>query len=171
MNPFLNIDRIESKDILSFLLLFFLRISFFFRVSLDVILDDASKSCISDCSGDLLPTLNTSIFLAVYKVCKTASAKSMVAWLDCNWSGHYLIAERASDLFLYWLGKFTWLCMLLLQFLALLIFLLTIFGLLLHPLFFSFLLLFFFLLFLFDSSKIFISETDSLSNGDLTGSQ
>lgn len=100
MDPFLNVNWIKSKDALCFLLLLFLGVSFFIRVSLEVILNDASEGCISDCCGNFLPTVDAGVLLAVDKVGQTASTESVVTRLDRYWNAHDLIAEGASDLLL-----------------------------------------------------------------------
>jgi len=114
VNFFLNIDGIKAENAFSLLLFFLFWISFLFRMSLEVILNDASKGCISDSCGDLFPTVDAGTFFAIDQVSKASSTKSVIAWLNCHWDGHYFIAEGAGDLFLDRLSKLAWLSIFLL---------------------------------------------------------
>lgn len=86
MDALMNIYRIEAKNILSFEVLLFLGVTFLVRVCLEIIINNASKSCITDCSRDFFATLYTSIFFVVDQFSQAATAKAMVTWLNCNWN-------------------------------------------------------------------------------------
>lgn len=101
MNFLLNIDGVKTKDAFSLLLFLLFRISFFFWVGFDVILNNACKGSISNCSCYLFSTLNACVFFAVYQVSKTSPTKSMITRLHCHRNAHYIVAERTSNLFLY----------------------------------------------------------------------
>lgn len=101
MNALMYIDGIEVEDVLGLELFLFFWVALFFRVCLEVIVNDAGKGCIADCSCDLFATLYARVFLVVDQLSETTSAEAMVTRLHCHWNRHDFIAEGTGDLLLY----------------------------------------------------------------------
>ena len=95
----MHVNRIKPKDVFGLQFFFLLGISLLIGVTLEVIINDAGKGSIAYGGGDFLPALDTGVFFVVDEFGEAAAAKSMVAGLDSDWDGHYLIAEGTCNLF------------------------------------------------------------------------
>lgn len=182
MDTLVNVDRIETKNVLGLKLFLLFGISFLIRMRQEVVFNDTSEGCIPYSSGYFFSTLDASIFFAVDEFGEAPTAKSMIARLNGDWYGHDFIAKRAGDLILDGLRElandyFFLLLLFFLLFSSLLFFYLFLLFLFLFFLPFSIFLLFFLLLFLLHSLFVFPSrsqlyfESDGLTNRYLACSQ
>ena len=117
VNPFLNVNRIETEDAFCFLILFFFGISLLLRMRFKVVINYTSKGCIPNSSCNLFPALNTRIFLTIDQIGEATSTKSVITWLYGHRDSHYLKTKRTSDLIFDGICQFTCRCLFRFQFL------------------------------------------------------